>query len=257
MIQVEIINKEEVVNLFKNWGSFSSTCYNTPEKYAEKVGQSCNESGHYSGSRTEYIKFKITGIDRGSAEQLFRHELGTRTDEFESAISIDPTMIVKNMKSFRYVDMSKQFDYTIPRVIRSSDRATAKFNEAMETIRLNMLEIKEILDEEFPNANDKMKLEASQFLLPRATNTSAVVGFTLEALTHYFHKRLCTRTQPEHRELAKLMREKVLEILPQFEDKFVAHCENLLWCPESVKMCCGKFPTRDKLIERLKGDFSQ
>jgi thymidylate synthase (FAD) len=250
MLHVEIINKEQVSNLFKNWGVTSSTCYNTPEKYAEKVGQSCNESGHYSGSRTEYIKFKITGADRGSMEQLFRHELGTRTDEFESAISIDSTMIVKNMKSFRYVDMSKQFDYTVPVIISKSKRATEVFNKAMENIRLDMVELQQILDEEFPNANDKMKLEASQFLLPRATNTSAVVGLTLEALTHYFHKRLCERTQPEHRELAKLMREKVLEILPQFESKFVAHCEHLLWCPEGEK-CCGKRPTRDMLIEKL------
>lgn len=251
-MQVEIINKEQVKNLFKSHGEFSCECYGTDVRYAEKVGKSCQESGHYSGSRTEYIKFKITGVDRGTMEQLFRHELGTRTDEFESAISIDPTMIVKNMKSFRYVDMSKQFDYTVPMVIRSSDRATSKFKETMETIRLNMLEIKGILDDEFPNVNEKMKLEASQFLLPRATNTSAVIGLTLEALTHYFHKRLCTRTQPEHRELAKLMREKVLEILPQFEDKFVAHCEHLLWCAEGEK-CCGRRPTRSILLNKLKG----
>ena len=253
MINVEIINKEQVQNLYKSHGLFGATCYNTPEKYAEKVGKSCQESGHYSGSRTEYIKFKITGVDRGTIEQLMRHELGTRTDEFESAISIDPTMMVKNMKSFRYVDMSKQFDYTIPRVIRSSEKATDKFTETMELIRIKMQEIKDILDTEFPNANDKMKLEASQFLLPRATNTSVVVGFTVEALTHYMHKRLCTRTQQEHRELAKIMRDKVFEILPEFEDKLVPHCEHLLWCPEG-QMCCGRFPTREELKDKIRGD---
>lgn len=251
MIDVEIINKDSVSSLYKNWGTLSCECYSTNIKYAEKVGESCQESGHFSGSRTEYIKFKISGVDRGTMEQLFRHELGTRTDEFESSISIDPTMIIKNMKSFRYVDMSKQFDYTIPKLIRTSVGATVKFEETMETIRINMQEIKTMLDEEFPSFDDKIKLEASQFLLPRATNTSSVVGFTLEALIHYFHKRLCLRTQPEHRELAKVMRDKVLEILPQLDNKLVPHCEHLLWCPEN-KMCCGKMLTKEDLLVKLK-----
>ena len=65
MIKVTLLNPEQIKNIFKEWGNFAATCYNTPSEFAEKVGNSCYEDEHYSGSRTEYIKFKIEGIDRG------------------------------------------------------------------------------------------------------------------------------------------------------------------------------------------------
>ena len=75
-MKVEIINPEELKNLYRNHGVFACTCYDTPEKYAERVGKSCEKSGHMSGSRCEYIKFRITDVDRGTAEQCMRHEIG-------------------------------------------------------------------------------------------------------------------------------------------------------------------------------------
>lgn len=68
-MQVEILNPDVVRDLYKNHGVFACVCYNTPEKYAERVGQSCQDNGHFSGSRCEYIKFRIKDIDRGTAEQ--------------------------------------------------------------------------------------------------------------------------------------------------------------------------------------------
>lgn len=76
-MNVEIKNPEVLTNLYHNHGVFAATCYNTPEKYADKVGKSCEDDGHMSGSRCEYIKFKITGLDRGTSEQCLRHEIGT------------------------------------------------------------------------------------------------------------------------------------------------------------------------------------
>jgi hypothetical protein len=82
-------------------GEFACVCYGTPDKYAEKVGKSCQESGHMSGSRCEYIKFRIYDIDRGTAEQIMRHEVGTNVpfDEQDnySFIDINPSNMVKNM----------------------------------------------------------------------------------------------------------------------------------------------------------------
>ena len=49
-MRVELINKEEVKDLFKNHGEFACTCYDTPKKFAKGVGKSCNESNHMSGS---------------------------------------------------------------------------------------------------------------------------------------------------------------------------------------------------------------
>ena len=96
-MRVEIINKEELVNLYKTHGLFACTCYNTPDKFAEKVGKACNEDGHMSGSRTEYIKFRIYDVDRGTAEQIMRHEIGTDYDwntySYQDRMEIQVTLL--------------------------------------------------------------------------------------------------------------------------------------------------------------------
>ena len=38
-MKIEIINKEEIKNLFKNHGDFACVCYNTPNKFSKKVGK--------------------------------------------------------------------------------------------------------------------------------------------------------------------------------------------------------------------------
>ena len=64
------------------------------------------------------------------------------------------------------------------------------------------------------------------------------------------HKRLCSRSQWEIRELARMMRDEVLEVLPKLKDELVPTCEYLLWCPEG-KSCCGKAPTKDEIKNLL------
>ena len=68
---------------------------------------------------------------------------------------------------------------------------------------------------------------------------------------HFMNKRLCTRSQWEIREVAKLMKEEVLKALPELEEYLVPECENLLWCPEG-KSSCGKVPTKKEFKEILK-----
>ena len=74
-IKVELLNPEEVKNFIKNHGIFACTCYQTPEKYAEKVGLSCLKEGHTSGSRGDFFKFRIY-CPRFCADQIMRHEIG-------------------------------------------------------------------------------------------------------------------------------------------------------------------------------------
>ena len=76
-MNVTLLNPEVLSNLYKNHGEFARECYDTPKQYAERVGKSCEESGHMSGSRCEYIKFEIEG-DRGTLEQMMRSEIGVR-----------------------------------------------------------------------------------------------------------------------------------------------------------------------------------
>lgn len=248
MIKVKLLNPDVLSNLFKTHGTFACQCYNTDVKYAEKVGKICQDSGHMSGSRTEYIKFTVEGVDRGVAEQCLRHEMGTRFDDFVD-VSIDPTMIVKNMKSFRYVDMNN-FDYTIPKIILKSEKATQRYKETMEQINKGLIDVKDILDEEFPSVDNKVKLEATQYQLPRATNTSFTIGFTPEALFHYMGKRLCVRSQPEHRDLALAFKKCIQDNNKDIAEKLIPICEYLLWCPEG-KMSCGKIPTKEELRNKI------
>ena len=117
-MKVTLLNPEVLENLYKNHGVFACECYNTPKKYAERVGKNCEDSGHMSGSRCEYIKFEIKG-DRGTLEQMMRSEIGVRYDNqdkyaymdlIEAIPRVSPDEVVKNMSSFRYID-TNNFTY--------------------------------------------------------------------------------------------------------------------------------------------------
>ena len=245
-MRVEIINKEELLNMVKNHGEFACVCYGTPDKYAEKVGKSCQESGHMSGSRCEYIKFRIYDIDRGTAEQIMRHEVGTNIpfDEQDnySFIDINPSNMVKNMASFRYIDKDG-VKYTIPRTIRNCPAAVKLYNNLMRHIDSERRKIKEIL--ESSGVNPKKATEDANFVLPRATETALTIGFTPEALINFMYKRLCVRAQDEIRAVAIEMKKQVKGVLPEFSKKLQPHCKYLMWCPEGKNDCMA--PTKDEL----------
>ena len=245
-MQVTLLNPDQIKNIFKSWGEFAATCYDTTSEFAEKVGNLCYQDEHYSGSRTEFIKFKIEGIDRGISEQIMRHEIGVRQNPIdEHTYDENSSGIIKNLKSFRYVDM-ENFDYTIPKTIENNLEALIKYQKLMRIINEERIEIKTILVKN--KVNEKQAVEDSNYVLPRATNTSLSIAFTLEAFIHYLHKRLCTRTQDFHRQVANLMKDEVLEILPQLKSRLVSQCEYLLWCPEGDR-CCKKYPTKEMLLK--------
>lgn len=258
-MKVEILNPDVLKDLYKNHGVFACTCYDTPEKYAEKVGKSCEKDGHMSGSRCEYIKFRITDVDRGTAEQCMRHEIGVSfpfedMDNYafdsysDRVIDVSPDQIVKNMGSFRYID-KEGFSYTTPKEIKANFSASTLYDYIMESIESARKEIKMILED--AGVSEKRANECANFVLPRATESTLTIGFTPEALIHFMHKRLCNRAQPEIRNLAIMMRDAIEEINPDFSHELVPHCAYLLWCPESKKMTCGKFPTKDEVLELL------
>lgn len=258
-MKVEIINPEVLTNLYHNHGMFACTCYATPEKYADKVGKSCEEDGHMSGSRCEYIKFKITELDRGTSEQCLRHEIGTAvpfeeqdnytfSDYSELVKDVSPDQIVKNMASFRYIDKSG-FKYETPMTIQRCAKANALYMNIMREISAHREEIKLALIED--GVDEHRATQDANFVLPRATTTEFVIGFTPEALIHFCHKRLCTRAQEFIRQLANLMKQEVAKYSPDLAAELVPHCQHLLWCPEQ-KHSCHAYPTKSELKEILK-----
>lgn len=260
---VEIINPNVLENLDVNHGEFARVCYDTPKERAESVGRSCQKTGHMSGSRCEYIKFRISGVDRGTAEQCMRHEIGIwvpfeMQDNYMFAevaqydiINENPANIVKNMASFRYIDKGN-FKYETPKVIAYCEKALKIYDTAMGDIAKYRAEIKAALLE---NAcSEREAIEAVNMLMPRATTTDLVIGFTPEALIHYCHKRLCSRSQEFIQQIAKLMRDEVKKYNSKFAANLVPQCEYLLFCPEGSR-CCGRKPTREKARAILKAVF--
>lgn len=257
-MEVQIINPEVLTNLYHNHGLFACTCYNTPDKFADKVGKSCEDEGHMSGSRCEYIKFKISGLDRGTAEQCLRHEIGTSVpfeeqDNYSFAeysdlvLDVSPDQVVKNMASFRYIDKDG-FAYETPATIKACEKASAYYDALMAQINCCRDEIKKALIAY--GVNEKTAVQDANFVLPRATTTEFVIGFTPEALIHFCHKRLCTRAQEFVRQLAIKMKQEVAEYNAEFAAELVPHCQHLLWCPEK-KHSCHAYPTKDELKKKL------
>lgn len=232
-MKATLINKDEVKNIFKTWGDFSCQCYNTPKKYAERVGKSCLESGHFSGSRTIYFNFEIEGISRACSLQFNRHNIG----------------VVLNQQSQRYVDM-KTNDFIIPPQISKNLKALDLYTHLMQESKDTYLAIQQILLESGRNKEEAN--EDARYCLLESCETSGTWGLTLEALIHFMNKRLCSRSQWEIRQLAMAIRKEVLYVLPELKDYLVPHCDSLLYCPEDK--CCGRRPTKEavqSLIETV------
>lgn len=254
-MKVTIINPEALKNLYKNHGEFAITCYDTPIEQAEKVGKNCcKANGHLSGSRCEYIKFRIEDVDRACIEQCMRHEIGVRynpIDKYETyideIIDVNPTNIVKNMQSFRYVDKT-DFKYITPSNVKNITEANEIYDKTMQVIESSRQAIRDIL---VNNGVDIHKaVEDANFVLPRATCGTLTIGFTPEALIQFMWKRLCSRAQEQIRELAQEMKRLVNEVNPEFAKELKPHCQHLLWCPE--KNSCKAYPSKKELLQKIQ-----
>ena len=228
-IKVELLNPEEVKNFIKNHGIFACQCYMTPEKFAEKVGMSCLKEGHTSGSRADMFKFRIH-CPRYCADQVMRHGVGTAI----------------NCQSQRYVDMDDNFSiYVPPQVMNDNDLHDA-YLDYEDSCRRQYQELRKMMNERGisgEQANDLMRT-----MLPIGVPCNLTMGFTIEALIHFMHKRLCVRADEPIRKVAQLMEEAVLEVEPRYKGLFVPQCVDLMHCPE--KHGCGRYPNKEE-VQRL------
>lgn len=229
-MKVELLNPEIFDELFYNWGETSSVCYDTHGREAQ-VGRHCLKSGHFSGSRGDYIKFKITEVPRFVIDQAVRHEVG----------------VFKNVQSFRYVDKDG-FKYSIPKCL---DHNAKLKNEYIA----HMKDTEKLYDkiQDYVRSTGRTNEEANEqarYVLPMSTESAFVIGFTLEALIHFMHKRLCSRAEKPIRDLAILMRNAVLDKCVELNEYLVPECEYLMWCPEG-KRGCGYKKSKKEIQETL------
>ena len=92
--------------------------------------------------------------------------------------------------------------------------------------------------------------EQARHVLPISTHADFVIGMTVEALIHFENSRLCVRAEDKIRELARLLKNATLELLPELKYKLVPNCQALLWCPEG-KASCGAYPTKNQLKQMI------
>ena len=230
-IKVTLLNPDEVKNFIYNHGVIACICYNTDEKYAERVGLNCLRSGHTSGSRGDFFKFEIE-CPRFTADQIMRHEQG----------------VFKNCQSQRYVDMDNFDCYISPKVA-----ADAELKAIYEQFEISTREWYQVLRCEMEQrgitgekANDLMRT-----LLPIGVPTKLRIGFDIEALIHFMHKRLCTRADEPIRQVAMLMRKEVLAVEPRYSEFLVPQCQALMYCPEKHGSC-GAYPSKEELRKLIK-----
>ena len=224
-IKVTLLNPDEVKNFIRNHGMVACVCYDTDEKYAERVGLNCLESGHLSGSRGDFFKFEIE-CPRFTADQIMRHEQG----------------VFKNCQSQRYVDMDN-FECYIPPVIAENRKLNSLYTASIETTQLCYKYIRIELERQGitgEKANDLMRT-----LLPIGVPTKLRIGFDIEALIHFMNKRLCVRADEPIRQVAKLMKKEVLAVEPRYAKYLVPQCQALGYCPEHKG--CGAYPSKEDL----------
>ena len=230
-ITVELINKEEVKSFIRNHGVMACVCYDTPEKYAEKVGLSCLKEGHTSGSRGDFFKFEIE-CPRYCADQIMRHEVG----------------VFKNCQSQRYVDMDDDFSIYVPPQVMGDEVLKGVYQEYEDRCRLEYKELRLLMTAKGikgEQANDLMRT-----MLPIGVKCKLRIGFTIEALIHFMHKRLCVRADAPIRKVAQLMKEAVIEVEPRYEELLVPQCQDLMYCPE--KHGCGAYPSKEEVKKLIQ-----
>lgn len=230
-IKVTLINKEEVKDFIEKHGRVASICYNTNPKYSKSVGKSVLKSNHMSGSRGIYFIFEIENVPRSAVAQSIRHEVGS----------------FKNVMSFRYVKMD-DFDYYTSPLIKKYPEINEIYDDTMRIIRDRYIQMSGMLEDK--GYTGEKANQAVRGIIPMNTNTKFIQGFTAEALFNFMNKRLCVRAEDAIREMAKLMKEEVLSVLPEFEEYLVPECEKIKYCNEG-KFSCGRFLTKEAMIELL------
>lgn len=231
--KVEIINPDEVKKLFNAWGRFAVKCYNTPVKYAERVGKSCLETGHFSGSRSRYIEFDVSNVPRALIDQLVRKEIGT----------------AKNVSSGRYIDYS-DFDYYTPPVLFRYPEIKKVYDDHMEYTKNTYKTMSKMLAD--VGITGESNYEICRGVAPMNYNGGLCIAFTIESFIDVCNERLCTCSQEHIRKLVKIMRDEVVKLIPELDSHLVAKCYSMLYCPESPKRSCGLFLQKSELEEALK-----
>jgi len=181
-------------------------------------------SGHQSPLEHVKFTFAIEGVSRALTHQLVRHRIASFSQQ-----------------SQRYVKES-DFDYIVPPAIARNSAAIKEFEKLMVTIQQSYTKLLGFLGQD--NIIGEAANQDARFALPQAAETKIVVSMNCRELLHFFQHRCCTRAQWEIRQLANRMLDICKKELPAVFSAAGAKCEELKYCPEGEKFCCGKYPVK-------------
>lgn len=207
----------------------ASNCYNSEPSTDGKIMRHCIKSGHASVTEFADFTFHIEGVSRALTHQLVRHRLASYAQRSQRYCSEDG------------------FEYVTPNSIENNLGALAKYKQVMEKISEVYSELQEL---GIPNEDARM-------VLPNACETIIEVKMNFRTLMNFMNERLCTCAQWEIRKMAQLMRDAVLEVMPEAKDYLVPKCEKygkeFGFCMETKKrreaLKCNKHPRLADIFE--------
>jgi thymidylate synthase (FAD) len=206
---------------------FSADIFSDPAadlKKQEEFVKNVVSSGHLSPLEHVKFSFAIQGVSRALSHQLVRHRLASYSQQ-----------------SQRYVK-EKDFDYIIPPSIERNNTARVEFEKLMVEIQQSYTKLLNLLGQD--NLSGESANQDARFALPQAAETKIVVTMNCRELLHFFQHRCCERAQWEIRQLAQKMLALCRKELPAVFTSAGAKCEELGYCPEGERFCCGKYPVK-------------
>lgn len=230
--KVELQNPEEVKGFIKKHGEFATVCYNTNTKYAEKVGESCLQSGHLSGSRHLYMVFELKNIPRSAVDQIVRHTQG----------------FVTNVQSLRYCNKDGKVSlYAAPEIAKD-----IYLSNSLHTYESQVQANYDYFQNNMKNNGytNEQANEIARTVLPIGIATECNIAVNIECLIHLANVRLCTRAELPIRTIVKEMVRQVVEVESRYKPFLVPNCKKLGYCPEGNKHSCGRKPTKEEIDNR-------
>ena len=200
-------------------------CYDSTPSLDGKIMAHCIKSGHTSVTEFCNFTFHIEGVSRALLAQLTRHRHAGYA-----------------VRSQRYCS-EDGFEYVIPPSIQNNPEALIEYLETMEFLRNKYNRLQEL---GIPN-------EDARYVLPNACETKLEITMNLRALMNFMNERLCACAQWEIRQLARIMRDLIIEQFPQFAPYLVPKCEKYGkdkgFCNEPKKRSCGRHPLLSDIME--------
>lgn len=220
--RVKFKNPEEVQDFIKKHGEFAAVCYNTDVKYAEKVGESCLQSGHLSGSRHLYMVFELKNVPRSAVDQIVRATQG----------------FVTNVQSLRYCNKDGKVSIYIAPELLDSQYMVKTIKDQEDIVNAQYNYIQTFLKD--GGITGEKANEIARTILPIGVATECNIAVNLECLMHLANIRLCNRAELPIRTIVEKMVEQVVEIEPRYKPFLVPNCVKFGKCVEG-KHCCKKF----------------